>query len=469
MDERQAVERKRKRDAEGNQEQHASKETPAEPIKASNGSEIKTREKKRRKKDGMKKADSDKNPSEQDRAGKPETLGGEMPITSSKRKRSKRRREKAENETRNNSGSRGDHNHAVDQSPIFQTRSEPVVGAEISGTEQRKPAIAQKAVEEVNASPAPPSSSITSASSDRYPSSEGSPRQSGSSSVTSIIPPASPGQQPLMQPSKEANSIDQKTSHASPEELKQRLKDRIDALRAARKADRPDGENARSRQELLDSRRKKEEARRTHKKEQRQKAKEEEARKNAEIIAKGSPLLSPASPMSASNGSNHNFSFGRVNFNEGERLTSDLSSIMQPRDQNKGPSDPASALTAAQKKNARLAGLDPEKKADILEKDVWLNAKKRAQGERIRDDGSLLKKTLKRKQKQKKKSEKEWRERLDNVKKNEEKRQKKREANLAKRKDEKDGKKGKGKKAGRPGFEGSFRVKAPSRDGKRRR
>jgi len=39
---------------------------------------------------------------------------------------------------------------------------------------------------------------------------------------------------------------------------------------------------------------------------------------------------------------------------------------------------------------------------------MWLNAKKRAHGERVRDDTSLLKKALKRQESAKKKSEKEW-------------------------------------------------------------
>ena len=75
---------------------------------------------------------------------------------------------------------------------------------------------------------------------------------------------------------------------------------------------------------------------------------------------------------------------------------------------------------------------------------------------------------MKRKEKAKKKSEKEWGERVEGVKKGQEIRQKKREANLAKRREEKGGGKkvgGGGKKGGgkkmRPGFEGSFRAKAP--------
>ncbi|TAQ84721.1 hypothetical protein B7494_g6949 [Chlorociboria aeruginascens] len=229
-----------------------------------------------------------------------------------------------------------------------------------------------------------------------------------------------------------------------PELLKARLAARIDALRAARKADGPNG--ARNRQELMEARRKKEEQRKAHKKELRLKARaEEEARREAALLsARESPASSMLSPLTRS--PDNNFSFGRVSFADGQQLTNDLS-------------------TPAKKKRQRIAGFDNEKRADIEEKDLWLNAKKRAYGDKVRDDTSLLKKTLKRKEKEKKKSEKEWGERKDGVAKGQAMRQKKREENLKKRRDEK-GVKGKGKgKApkskktkvkSRPGFEGSF-------------
>ncbi|KAI7003180.1 hypothetical protein KC355_g9357, partial [Hortaea werneckii] len=135
----------------------------------------------------------------------------------------------------------------------------------------------------------------------------------------------------------------------------------------------------------------------------------------------------------------------------------------------KGPQDPRTALEAAQNKQRRVSGYDAEKRADIAEKDLWLNAKKRAHGERVRDDTSLLKKALKRKEKQKGKSEKAWKEREEAVVKGKEMKQKKREDNLKKRREEKGGNKGGKKKAGagkgtgkkkggRPGFEGSLKA-----------
>jgi hypothetical protein len=254
-----------------------------------------------------------------------------------------------------------------------------------------------------------------------------------------------------------------------PELLRSRLEARIEVLRAARKADGPNGAPARNRQELLEARRKKEEQRRAHKKELRMKAKaEEDARREAALAsARDSPASSMMSPIIHS--PQHNFSFGRVAFADGQHLTDDLSTLLSAP-KRKGPQDPATALQASERKRLRIAGLNDENRADIEEKDLWLNAKKRAHGEKVRDDTSLLKKTLKRKEKAKKKSEKEWSERKDGVAKSQAMKQKKREENLKKRRDDK-GSKGKGKGnfklAGgskgkkpkvksRPGFEGSF-------------
>ena len=251
------------------------------------------------------------------------------------------------------------------------------------------------------------------------------------------------------------------------EQLQERLRQRIEALRAQRKADGPDGNPVKSRQELLEQRRKKEEQRKAHKKELRRQSKEEEAqRREEQLRGSGSPLsadiFSPRSPRPQEN----NFSFSRLAFDDGTSADASLTSLSDPK-KPKGPQDPRTALEAAEKKQARLAGYDAAKRADIAEKDLWLHAKQRAHGERVRDDTSLLKKALKRQEKQKGKSEREWREREEAVVKGKEARQKKRDNNLLKRREGKGnkGKKktgpantGKGKKKARPGFEGRFKA-----------
>lgn len=275
--------------------------------------------------------------------------------------------------------------------------------------------------------------------------------ESATTSTSSVIPPA-----------KAPKHIKMPTD---PELLRSRLAARIEALRAQRKADGPNGQPARNRQELMEARRKKEEQRRAHKKELRMKAKIEEDARREEALAsaRDSPASSMMSPA-LHTADNHNFSFGRVAFADGQTLSADLSSL-HDAPKRKGPQDPATALQASEKKRLRLAGLDDTKRADIEEKDMWLHAKQRAHGEKVRDDTSLLKKTLKRKEKAKKKSEKEWTERKEGVAKSQSMKQKKREENLRKRKEEKGPKKGgkgksvkskKTKPKSRPGFEGSF-------------
>lgn len=288
--------------------------------------------------------------------------------------------------------------------------------------------------------------------------------QSGSSSISSIVPPSDPND------ASKTSSTEPKPLKPTPEELKQRLQKRLDELRAKRHADGLNGKPARNRQELIEARRQKAEQRKAHKKELRQKAREEEQLQKDEAMARrfspggsGSLLASPRSPAD-SVGSNNNFAFGRVVFADGNTADPTLSSAREAHKRS-GPVDPAAALKAAEAKKARLAGLDEEKRTDLEEKDMWLNAKKRAHGERVRDDTSLLKKALKRKESAKKKSEREWKDRLEAVKRGKDVKQQKRDENLRKRRDEKGGG-GKnkkpaagGKKKARPGFEGSLKAK----------
>ncbi|CAG8940220.1 unnamed protein product [Penicillium salamii] len=283
--------------------------------------------------------------------------------------------------------------------------------------------------------------------------------QSGSSSSSSIVPPSA---------STEAKSSEPKPLKHTPEELKQRLQKRLDELRAKRHADGLNGKPARNRQELIEARRQKAEQRKTHKKELRQKAKDEEQLKTDEAMARrfspggsGSLLASPRSPAESVGSNSNNFAFGRVMFTDGQQT--DIAGEVRDKHKSSGARDPAAQLKAVEAKKARLAEMDPTKRADIEDKDLWLNAKKRAHGERVRDDTSLLKKALKRKETAKKKSEREWKDRLDTVVRSKEQRQSKRDENLRKRRDEKGNKGGKkkpssgGKKKARPGFEGSFK------------
>ncbi|KAL1867556.1 hypothetical protein VTK73DRAFT_4080 [Phialemonium thermophilum] len=246
--------------------------------------------------------------------------------------------------------------------------------------------------------------------------------------------------------------------------LRARLAAKIEALRAARKAD-VDGKPIRTRQELIESRREKQAQRKAHKKELRRLAKAEEERKREEALAsaRNSPaMLSPLVDIGADDdGSANHFAFGRVAFADGTQMSHDLTYAKDSK-KRKGPSDPKTALAKLEAQKRRIAALDEDKRKEVLEKETWLAARRRAEGERVRDDEALLKKAVKRKEKAKKKSEREWKERTRGVETAIRERQRKREENLRKRREEKGAGKGKKKagggtkKKGRPGFEGSF-------------
>ncbi|CAM1503775.1 Fc.00g013660.m01.CDS01 [Cosmosporella sp. VM-42] len=276
--------------------------------------------------------------------------------------------------------------------------------------------------------------------------------------------------EPLAEPASTTTSVSstippsEKPKHikipADTEALRARLAAKIEALRAARKADGPDGKPIRTRQELIESRRKKAAQRKEHKQELRKQAKLEEQRKREEALASNSPsVMSPAVEL---DDAASNFAFGRVAFGDGTKLSHDLSYVLN-QGKKKGPSDPKTALLKVQNQKKRLEELGEDKKKDIEEKDTWLNARRRVEGEKIKDDENLLKKAVKRKEVQKRKSELAWKDRSEGVKMAQKQRQKKREDNLRQRREEK-GKGGKKKKkggapkkkGGRPGFEGSL-------------
>lgn len=314
-----------------------------------------------------------------------------------------------------------------------------------------------------------PSKGRASSSRSSSPAPEFSPYHNDRSSSTSSIPTPSDVEE-LRKVTKQKQTLDSHSSdksqkskkHETAEEVKARkaaqlarLQELIEAKRAARNADGLNGKPARSRSELIEARRQKEQEKKEKKKELR--TQEREAQKKAEMEAhlaslRGSPALgaeifsrSRSASVSSPGVNANNFSFGRVAFADGSRMNSSLSGLVEQTKKFKGPSDAKTALLAAEKHQAHLNNLDEAKRAELMEKDIWLNARKRISGEKIRDDVSLLKKSLKRKDKAKSKSEREWTERTEGVKKSQEARQKKREENIAKRKEEKGGK---GKKGG---------------------
>ncbi|KAJ2894926.1 surfeit locus protein 6-domain-containing protein [Zalerion maritima] len=251
-------------------------------------------------------------------------------------------------------------------------------------------------------------------------------------------------------------------------ELHERLRAKLAKFKEARGAG-PNGKPVRSREDLIEARRVEQAKKKERKREARQKEKEEEDRKREEALKAASVRSSPLGSMSPSiqDSAATNFSFGRVSFADGAQMSRDLSYVLK-NDKRKGPSDPKTALAKLENQKAKFAALDEDKRKEVLEKETWLAARKRAEGDKTKDDETLLKKTIKRKEKAKKKSDKEWTERVKGVNHAKKIKQQKREDNLRKRREDKAlGKMGKGKGAkksskgnkkvkARPGFEGAF-------------
>jgi hypothetical protein len=248
--------------------------------------------------------------------------------------------------------------------------------------------------------------------------------------------------------------------------LKDRLAAKIQALRVARKADGTHGRPVRTREELIEARRSKQAQRKAHKQELRQQAKMAEERKRDDTLLSNSPSV--ASPSVDPGDRDSCFAFGRVAFTDGSQLSHGLDYVLNREGaKKKGPSDPKTALLKLQNQKRRLAELDEKKRHDIEGKELWLTARQRAEGRKVRNDETLLKRAVKRKEQAKKKSKREWDDRTRSVELSIKERQHKRENNLKKRKDEKMVKRSgqKSKKASvvsratkgkhRPGFEGS--------------
>ncbi|KAK3985599.1 ribosomal RNA-processing protein 14 [Cladorrhinum sp. PSN332] len=282
---------------------------------------------------------------------------------------------------------------------------------------------------------------------------------SAATSISSAVPP-----------SEKPKYLKIPVDAATQAKLRARLDAKLGQFKQKRKAVDPEGKPIKTRTELIEARRIAELKRKEHKKEMRKLAKIEEEKKREETLAsaRNSPALSSLLAGGDEDKSNNHFSFGRLAFTDGTTLSHDASYEKTAGSaKKKGPSDPKTALLKLENQKKRLAALGEEKRKDIEEKESWLAARKRAEGEKVVDNENLLKKALKRKEKAKKKSEKEWKDRAEGVTKSIYDRQKKREANLQKRKDDKMSKRmgGKGKKKNsgvqtksksRPGFEGGF-------------
>ncbi|KAI5451640.1 hypothetical protein NCC49_001621 [Naganishia albida] len=133
----------------------------------------------------------------------------------------------------------------------------------------------------------------------------------------------------------------------------------------------------------------------------------------------------------------------------------------------KNISNPTQALQHLQNQKAKLAELPAEKRKQIEEKEKWAKAQERAEGGKVRDDETRLKKAAKRVDKQKAKSSKEWSDRKEELRNSAAVKAKKRNENINSRNEAKKNKKlglkpkgdkGSSKKGG-PGFSGGKKRK----------
>lgn len=100
--------------------------------------------------------------------------------------------------------------------------------------------------------------------------------------------------------------------------------------------------------------------------------------------------------------------------------------------------DPHKILRKIEKQNEKLKELElkgeTEKLTEIREKIAWNNALSRCEGVKVKDNPTLLKKTIKKEIKRKQKSKKNWATRMEGIKNQQEERQKKRMENIEARK-----------------------------------
>ncbi|KAK9237331.1 surfeit locus protein 6-domain-containing protein [Lipomyces kononenkoae] len=239
---------------------------------------------------------------------------------------------------------------------------------------------------------------------------------------------------------------------SSVEELRKRLAQKINSLRAARKAPGSGMPGAPlNRDALLKARKAKEQ----HRKEalKRKRAVETEIKQEGETD--GGPTTKKA--LKSIEVDTSGAVFSKINLKSGEQITA--SGDIQPKKRKKGPVDLLGQLKHVEAKKARIANMDAERRETIEEKEKWKRAIKQAEGEKVRDDEKMLKKSLKKQLKRKQKSAKEWSQREEKVAVGIKARQKKREENITARKEMKmKGKGSKGKKK-RPGFEGGIKRK----------
>lgn len=266
---------------------------------------------------------------------------------------------------------------------------------------------------------------------------------------------------------KELTEEEKKQKEEKLKQLRAKLASKIETSRAQRKAPGTQAPGApKSRQQILEERKRKQELRKRKREAEPEPDSESESDSDS-----GSESDQEAESESPENDSN--VLFGNIVFNDGSRVTSDLTRLRltSQKKSAKGPAnkDIKAHLAKLEHKKQKLAQMSPEEQAKYKEKEQWQRLMSHAEGVKVKDDEKLLKKALKRKEKQKLKSEIEWKDRKQVVKDTIAAKQKRREENLKSRRENK-GKKAKKavklkkftgtvNKNKRAGFEGTAKSK----------
>lgn len=237
---------------------------------------------------------------------------------------------------------------------------------------------------------------------------------------------------------KELSAEEQKKKKENLLKLREKLSSKISTLKEKRKAPGSKTGVAKSRDQILEERKRKDELRRQEKLKRKLEALDEDEDDDEVSDSDSDDEVDTKQDKSVL--------YGNITFNDGSRLTSDLNKVRSTAEKKKlkGPAnnDIKAHLLKVEQKKHKLSQLTPEEQLKHKDKDQWQKVFSQAEGVKVKDDEKLLKKALKRKEKQKLRSETEWKERKQVVKDTSSARIKRRDENLKARKENK-GKKGK--------------------------
>eukprot|EP01116_Phalansterium_solitarium_P025403 TRINITY_DN9706_c0_g1_i1.p1 TRINITY_DN9706_c0_g1~~TRINITY_DN9706_c0_g1_i1.p1 ORF type:complete len:442 (-),score=143.35 TRINITY_DN9706_c0_g1_i1:171-1496(-) len=241
---------------------------------------------------------------------------------------------------------------------------------------------------------------------------------------------------------------------SSTEQLRSRLQQRIEELRAKRKAPEK-SENGQQQPRKKQKKQAEEEKEKARKERQKQNKKGKQSAKKEK--ADGAPPVPEEAEAAAATVEEGDFSFSKFDFSTGQAVPSYL--VDHAKKKKKASTE--ELLKRAQQHKLLIDQIKgTEEGEQLMKRDAFKSMFAKAQGEKVKDNPALLKKTLKREQKQKKKSSAAWAERKSLEKKSQKERQEKRQKNIdekrQKNKDRRMGKKSPAKPKGprRPGFEG---------------